>query len=43
MKRKPVYKATPVRVTPIAAAIATTLGSFSGVSLASDPTTNHWP
>jgi iron complex outermembrane receptor protein len=38
MKRKPLIKikAIPMRVTPLAAAIATALGSFSGVSLAAD-------
>ncbi|MBS94135.1 MAG: hypothetical protein CL799_06810 [Chromatiales bacterium] len=34
--RKTVIKAVPVRVTPIAAAVATAMGSFAGVSIAAD-------
>jgi outer membrane receptor protein involved in Fe transport len=34
--RKTVIRAVPVRVTPIAAAVATALGSFSGISIADD-------
>jgi iron complex outermembrane receptor protein len=36
MKRKPLIKVIPMRVSPLAAAIATTLGTFSGISLAAD-------
>lgn len=39
MKRKPVFKAIPVRVTPLAAAVASALGSISGVALATDEIT----
>jgi iron complex outermembrane receptor protein len=36
--RDPVIRAIPVRVTPVAAAVATALGSFCGISLAADDT-----
>jgi outer membrane receptor protein involved in Fe transport len=36
MKKQPVFRVIPVRVTPVAAAVASALGSISGASLAAE-------